>query len=312
MQHVSRWLRSFHSALRDAVGGHRQGGHAAVFCQWKVKRGTMAQEQLPLLIPKKWTKWFSLGDWHLKTIHLVYKWDGGGWTSRVLGNQHRLLSGGLREPPGNGMEWDSLLTSSESGRFALLGHGPLSFQGDCPVAFLPSKPVMTQGDVVLESKRTQNKIIDLSFFCISPLFFLLLGEKILQFLQNFKNILSSVANLSLIRFFENWIISSLIGIIKSWFQKLFILQERKTWALHITKFVFMIINIHIEEHLCVWKLFTSNYPTQNPPDNQVGLFLKSLWVVAALRVSTWLKCWLAIVWCCLFETGLFPRLLVGT
>lgn len=61
-------------------------------------------EQLLLLIAMKWTKCFSQGDQQPKIIHLVYKWNRWRWTSQFLGNQHRLLSGGLRKPAGSEME----------------------------------------------------------------------------------------------------------------------------------------------------------------------------------------------------------------
>ena len=47
------------------------------------EEGKTALEQLPLLIALKWTRCFSLGD-RLKTIHLVYKWNRGRWTSPFL------------------------------------------------------------------------------------------------------------------------------------------------------------------------------------------------------------------------------------
>lgn len=79
-------------------------------------------------------------------------------------------------------------------------------------------------------------------------------------------------------------------MINSWSYKFYILQERKKWALTITKFIFMTTNIHIREHLYIWKLFTLNYATQNLPENEVELPLQSLWVVADPRMSAWLKC----------------------
>lgn len=48
------------------------------------EEGKTALEQLPLLIALKWTRYFSLGDPRLKTIHLVYKWNRGRWTSPFL------------------------------------------------------------------------------------------------------------------------------------------------------------------------------------------------------------------------------------
>lgn len=60
-------------------------------------------------------------------------------------------------------------------------------------------------------------------------------------------------------------------------------SKGEKWASTIIKFVFT--RIHKKEHLCVWKVFTLNYPSQNPPENQVQAPLKSFGIVPDLRMS---------------------------
>lgn len=96
-----------------------------------------------------------------------------------------------------------------------------------------------------------------------------------------------LANLSFITIFEIWIISSLIRMIKWWFLKI-LCPERKKWTSNYSKICLYDCQYsHKRTSVCVETVCVKWYP-QSPPEMQGGLALKSLWVQADPRGSTWM------------------------
>lgn len=153
---------------------------------------------------------------------------------------------------------------------------------------------MIQQDVILEVKRTQNKVIGLFFFYIYSFVFVLKGDKH-SLSQNYKNSSHSGKFISYENF-ENLIISSLIRTIKLWFSKFCVLRGKIGFNHNKN-----CIHQHSQKRASVCVKCLLNYPTKptrkSLPWSLFGLF--KIWEWALTKLP-----WLGIMGMGSFLTGL--------